>query len=233
MGTVIFTGTGSTDANSMNINTTYEKPVVKWEEFIGKSATASTIKVRKCNDYDTCLVMSDDASAPSVSFKGFSQIVNEALNKVADAIDTRVALKDPVAMQVLAMTSIPIYHLIADSITTGHGKTTVTANIINLYSEVIATDIAYHHLIELQQEVNDAINTYKTATFKADTSKLEEAQGQMKVIAQQATDSFGQKQRNASGLIENISLQLAFQKTMFDSLGKNLVSNYEFQKKHE
>ncbi|MEQ1601319.1 MAG: conjugal transfer protein TraH [Methylophilaceae bacterium] len=233
LGTVIFKNAVNPDDNSAGINTTYHKPLVNWEEFMGKPDAPSSIKVRECNDYVTCLDMQDDASATTVSFTGFSQIVNDALNKIADAIDTRVALADPAAMQVMAMTQTPIYRLIADSITTGHGKTVVTSNIINLYSEVIATEIAYHHLIQMQREVNDAINTYKTATFKADTQGLEEAQKGMQVIAQQAIDIYSQKQANSSSLIQNIHLQLAFQKTMFDSLGKNLVGNIEFQKKHE
>lgn len=232
IGTVVFKG--SNGSNTANFSTEYLKPTADWEDFVGKLDTNSTIKVRKCDDYDACLSMSSDTAVTHESFKGFAKITYDALNHIADSIVSRTPVTDDAdglkAMQIIAMTSVPIYTMIADSITTGHGKTAVTSQIINLFSETIATEIAYHHLMDLSKEVNEAINTYKTATFKADSTQLELIQRNIGEIARKATDTFNQKQEYVAKRYQSINTQLAIQKVMFQGLGKDLTANYDWQK---
>ena len=115
----------------------------------------------------------------------------------------------------------------------GHGDTVLTDLVIDRYSEVIANEIAFQHLTYIYREVNDAINTYKASTVLGDVKALEDAQKNMSVIAEKANNSFNQKQANARELGQNITLMLSLQKEMFNSLGKNLVANLEFQKNHQ
>ena len=107
LGTVVFTKPVNLTQYSQGVVATYYKPTVDWIEFVGNPKVSSTIKVRQCKVND-CLVMSDDNTTASISFKGYSKIVADALQKIRTAIDTRVALTDPTAMQVIAITSVPI-----------------------------------------------------------------------------------------------------------------------------
>lgn len=226
-GTITFLRNSSDIASGFT--TEYFKPTITWEDFLGPLSGTHTMRVRECPSGSDCLpyASATDEGTPRTTV-GMTAIVYEQLNKLKDAIVTRTALTDPKALQVIAMTSTPIYQMIAQSIHSGRGSTIVADRIIDGFSEAIATEIAFRQMQDISREVDDALNKTKTVSVKADVKAIDDFQGKLAEIKNTAIKIYGLKQEDISKKMGNVAMMMDFQRQMYTSLGPRLTSNIEF-----
>lgn len=226
-GTVTFLKNTSDTASAFT--TEYFKPTITWEDFMGPLAGTHTMKIRECPSGSDCLpyASATDEGTPRTTV-GMTAIVYEQLNKLKDAIVTRTALTDPKALQIMAMTSTPIYQMIAQSIHSGRGSTIVADRIIDGFSEVIAMEIAFRQIQDISREVDDALTKTKTVSVKADVTAIGDFQVKLAEIKNTAIKIYALKQEDVAKKMSNVAMMMDFQRQMYTSLGPRLTSNIEF-----
>lgn len=229
-GTVTFLKNTSDQASGFT--TEYFKPTITWEDFLGPLTGTHSMKIRECPSGSDCLpyASATDEGTPRTT-TGMTAIVYTQLHKLKDAIVTRTALTDPKALQIISMTSTPIYQMIAQAIHSGRGSTIVADRIIDGFSEVIATEIAFRQMQDISREVEDALNKTKAVSVKADIKAIDDFHERLKGERNVAIWMYGLKQEDASRKMENITMMLDFQRQMYTSLGPRLTSNIEFGQK--
>jgi hypothetical protein len=121
--------------------------------------------------------------------------------------------------------------MIAQAIHSGRGSTIVADRIIDGFSEVIATEIAFRQMQDISREVEDALNKTKAVSVKADIKAIDDFHERLKGERNVAIWMYGLKQEDASRKMENITMMLDFQRQMYTSLGPRLTSNIEFGQK--
>lgn len=226
-GTLTFLGNSSDTASGFTVE--YFKPTISWEDFLGPLTGLHEIRIRECPSGGVCYpyASASDEGTPRAT-TGMTAIVYQQLNKLKDAIVTRTALTDPKALQIIAMTSTPIYQMIAQSIHSGRGSTIVADRIIEGFSEVIATEISFRQMQDISREVDDALNKVKTVSVKADVKAIEDFQAKLTDTKNTAIRIYALKQEDASRKMSNVAMMMDFQRRMYTSLGPRLTSNVEF-----
>jgi len=229
-GTVTFLKNTSDQASGFT--TEYFKPTITWEDFLGPLTGTHSMKIRECPSGSDCLpyASATDEGTPRTT-TGMTAIVYTQLHKLKDAIVTRTALTDPKALQIISMTSTPIYQMIAQAIHSGRGSTIVADRIIDGFSEVIETEIAFRQMQDISREVEDALNKTKAVSVKADVKAIDDFHERLKGERNVAIWMYGLKQEDASRKMENITMMLDFQRQMYTSLGPRLTSNIELGQK--
>lgn len=232
MGTVIFRA--GSDPEKGGFEATYYEPTVEWEQFVGKTTGTTSLNIRKCPDTSDCLY---DPGNPSTEMtnvtESFASIVNKALINLRDAIVNRDALTDAKTLQVVTMTSVPIYQIIARAVDAGHGSQVVVNQIINLYSEIIAQEIAYHYLVDIGRDVNQSVSKYKIVALKADSQEIIDLQQAMEKVLSNANTSYSLKAQQVAERAKSLETMLEFQKHMYNSLGPKLTANVNFERSKE
>ena len=152
---------------------------------------------------------------------------------VKDAIISRDPLTDPKTLQVVSMTSVPIYQIIARAVDAGHGSQVVVNQIINLYSEIIAQEIAYHYLVDIGRDVTQSVAKYKIVAVKADSQEIVDLQQAMEKVLTSANASYSLKAQQVAERAKNLETMLEFQKHMYNSLGPKLTANVNFERSKE
>ncbi|KAB2318965.1 hypothetical protein F8A86_11450 [Betaproteobacteria bacterium SCN1] len=228
-GTVTFLQ--NTSDLSSGFTTEYFKPTITWEDFLGPLTGTHTMKIRECPSGSDCLpyASANDEGTPRTT-TGMTAIVYDQLHKLKDAIVNRTALTDPKALQIIAMTSTPIYQMIAQAVHSGRGSTIVADRIIDGFSEVIATEIAFRQMQDISREVEDALNKTKAVSVKADVRAIEDFHQSLIGARNVAIQMYALKQEDAGRKMQNITMMLDFQRQMYTSLGPRLTSNVEFGK---
>ena len=102
-----------TDDTKAAFSVDFLGPLVSWESFLGtKAANSLDLPVYKCPD-SQCLL---DASTLGVeTTNGWTAIVYSTLQKIREKVYTRSYVDDYKAVQLIGMTSVPIYQLISQS----------------------------------------------------------------------------------------------------------------------
>lgn len=232
MGTVIFRA--GADPEKGGFEATYYEPTVEWDQFVGKPTGTTSLNIRKCPDTSSCLYTPGDPSTAATNVsESFASIVNAALVNVKDAIINRDPLTDPKTLQVVSMTSVPIYQIIARAVDAGHGSQVVVNQIINLYSEIIAQEIAYHYLVDIGRDVTQSVAKYKIVAVKADSQEIVDLQLAMEKVLTSANASYTLKAQQVAERAKNLETMLEFQKHMYNSLGPKLTANVNFERSKE
>lgn len=229
LGTTVLTKNASDQASGFNVQ--YYEPTLTWKSFLGGHNTGTlAMSIRECPDA-LCLHDSATGSLVTRTTTGMTAIVFDQLNKIRDAILNRTPLTDPKALQVMAMTSIPIYQMITQSINSGRGVNSVTDQIIYSFSEAIGTEIAYRQFMDIDREVNDSFAKMESTAIKSDQKAIEKMQIRMREVIAGANQEFNVEQKKVADKMASVAMMMDFQRQMYTSLGPRLTANIEFNKR--
>jgi predicted amino acid-binding ACT domain protein len=209
----------------------YFEPTLTWKSFLGGTAPGTlNLTIRECTNA-LCLHDTITGSLVTRTTTGMTAIVFEQLNKIRDAIVTRTPLTDPKALQVMAMTSIPIYQMIAQSINSGRGSTVVTDQLIFSFSEAVGTEFAYRQLLDIQRDVTDSFTKMESVAIKSDQKSIESLKTHMREAIKTADQEFNVAQKTVADKMASISMMMDFQRQMYTSMGPRLTANVEFDRR--
>jgi conjugative transfer pilus assembly protein TraH len=229
LGTTVLTKNNSDQASGFDIQ--YFEPTLTWKGFLGGTAPGTLdMTIRECPNA-LCLHDAVTGSLVTRTTTGMTAIVFEQLNKIRDAIVTRAPLTDPKALQVMAMTSIPIYQMIAQSINSGRGSTVVTDQLINSFSEAVGIEFAYRQLLDIQRQVTDSFTKMATVAIKSDQTSIADMKTHMQEVVQAADQEFNVAQKTVADKMASISMMMDFQRQMYTSMGPRLTANVEFDRR--
>lgn len=228
-GTAVLLTTGD-DPKKGGYSVTYYPATLAWKDMLGGHDVDSlVVKIRKCPaDSEGCLYSSTDSTPVDRTTTGMTAVVYERLQKIAKAINDRSQLDDAKAFQLMAMTSIPIYQLIAQSINSGRGSSAVTEQIMFSFSEAIATEIVYRQLLDIGREVTDSLNKMDSVASAGDKSQIDSIKRDMRATIAAADQAFNTSRKEVTDKMNSISMMLAFQRQMYTSMSPRLITNIEF-----
>lgn len=235
LGTVVFT---KNDADiSSGSDPTYYPSALSWKDFVGDATGATTLKVRKCPDANTCIYTTTNLSDTVVS-NSFARIVRTSLFRFRDAILNRTALDannvdDKKIFQIAALSSVPITQIISKAIDNGKGSQLIVDNLIELYSDVIAHEIAYQYLVVIDRDVSQAFTAYKTAAMKGQVNQVEDLERSIDKVMATAAESYQQILATNADRVKNVEVMLTLQRAMHSSLGSRLMANATFDKQQQ
>lgn len=232
LGTVVFRKNNSDLKGPFSVS--YFEPTLHWKDFLGEKDFygGKPLNIRQCPGTGAGCLYDDSSTAVLVPVRGWVAIVNEMLLMVRDKIVTRSYITDSRTIQLLAMSSQPIYQLIAESISAGRGSLVVTNNIISSLTELVAIELAYHQVSDISREMGDSIAKFRTRAVKADSDALDTLATYMRVVQDQADQDYNAEMAKAAGKMQNYVTMMQLQRQLYNGLGPRLSSNLEFGKKH-
>jgi conjugative transfer pilus assembly protein TraH len=224
-GTMVFR---KPDSTTGTVKAEFFQPTLDWQSFVGHADAPATLKIRRCSTYPDCVYPPNVPSTTTASTHSFAQIVHDALSKIRDAIVNRTHLTNPAALQVIAMTSQPVYQMIAQALAYSNNSTVLVDQVISLYTEIVATEIAYRSMLDVYRDMSDAITKYQQIAIKSDKEELDAFKKTMDRVVQLGVTLYAEKQRDAAARTENMVAMMAFAKAMNTGLGDRLRSNLAF-----
>jgi conjugative transfer pilus assembly protein TraH len=214
------TAPGSTDANGNPINDTSVCMRVC------SAATGSAPAGEKC------IYASDTDGLQLQSFTGFSEMTKNSLNNIKMAIVNRTTLTDQNALALINMSSIPIYSLLSTTTTldamSGAGSTFLTDEAIDVYADVIATELAYRFVQHAMMTVDRLQKSFVVKVDKNQKALLSQTMNTAKQVLAEAQTRYAEEQRTTASRAANVNAAIQFAETLQKGMTGQLQASLKF-----
>lgn len=205
---------------------------LKLVDLVGTTATPTvTLKILDCGaDTAECLTPTEVNQAGVVPF---ARIAMNNLVQLRDKIETRTALvpADNAALQMLAMTSMPVWKVL--ELTSTPQMHWLSDTYIEKFSNVIGYEMAIQFLIQFTIDVEKTMAiSAKTEDGASVKDNYEKIKTQLQKIREEAMEVKRQIDAHVGGMQGMIAEIEHLERTMYFSLSTHLMDNVKFAARH-
>lgn len=220
-GSVIFAQSGHTPDSV--IAPVQVVPRVSIEDLLNPTTATITLGSWRCDEYKNCM----SPSETTISTKSFYGMVKTQIDRVRDNIINRTPT-DPNDIRMLtAITSIPIYKIIATS--TSRNNLAVSQTVLDTYAMAIATELATNYITDMsamlaKQYQNLKISNPSATKILAFDATYEHIQS----LTKNAENKRREVYEKLSSQLSAIQQVQAMEKAMYQNMTDNLAANVRF-----
>ena len=220
-GSVIFAKNGD-DPDSV-IAPVQVVPRLSFDELLNPTTATISLGSWRCDEYKDCM----SPTQTTISTKSFYGMVKTQIDRVRDNILNRT-VTDPNDIRMLtAITSIPIYKIIAAS--TARNNLAVSQTVLDTYAMAIATELATNYITDMSAMLAKQYQNMKISNPSATKILAFEAtQEHLQVLTRTAENKRRDVYEKLSSQLSAVQQVQAMERAMYQNMTDNLAANVRF-----
>lgn len=223
-GSVIFAATESGGGSADTVIAPVQVvPLMSIEDLLNPTTATISLKSWRCDEYKDCLM----PQQTTISTKSFYGMVKTQIDRVRDNILNRTPT-DPNDIRMLtAITSIPIYKIIATS--TSRNNLAVSQTVLDTYAMAIATELATNYITDMSAMLAKQFQNLKMSSLNANRVHAFEATYEhVQSLTKNAESRRREVYEKLSSQLSAIQQVQAMEKAMYQNMTDNLAANVRF-----